>query len=75
MTMSVKIDDPEALKAKLDELQRYMQKVEAWKDEGERLFSEVHRRPALRGERVGLRLAFAAGEWWADRPWRSVARE
>ena len=75
MNMTVKIDDPQAFKAKLDELRRYIKRADAWKQQGERLFAQGDGRPALRTPRDAVELAFAVDEWWADRPRRTVARQ
>ncbi len=48
------------LEAENQEMRNYISAIEKWKDEGERLFESSKRRSKL----------FAAGAWWADRPWR-----
>ena len=49
--------------AYVDELERWKDEVYQWKEEGERIFGNTGA--------VGVGVAFSAGAWWADRPWRN----
>ncbi len=42
----------------IESLVQYVSEIDRWKSEGERLLG------------CDKGLGFAAGEWWADRPWR-----
>lgn len=58
------VDDAQNFSAgglvELANLIAHAEQLEAWKAEGERLFSGG-----------GFAVAFALGAWWADRPWRT----
>jgi hypothetical protein len=46
--------------ALMNDVNAYIRKVEAWQNDGERIFNSG--RPGM---------FFQLGSWWADRPWRT----